>query len=69
MNSNPIQIDIISGDKHIASFHYYDGIKEAKNRNLKQDTEIKQNTFIVSCGYVMFLVNKDEYPNTRKNIL
>jgi len=56
-------------DTHLntASFEYYDGIKYAKEKGLKQSTkfsELRKGThFIVCCGDVMVKVEPTDYPN------
>tara|TARA_R110000851_G_scaffold315229_5_gene477613 strand:- start:12055 stop:12285 length:231 start_codon:yes stop_codon:yes gene_type:complete len=59
-------------DLETASFGYYEGIRFAKDNDLKQSTsfsEVRKGThFIVCCGDVMVKVESNHYPNiTRRN--
>lgn len=51
---------------HIASFGYYDGIKYAQEKGLKQSGDFAQvfagTHFIVCCGDVMVRVQPEDYP-------
>ena len=51
-----------------ASFNYYDGIKVAEDRNLKQSGNTNEGNFMVCCGDVMFKVGPDEYPDVDRRI-
>ena len=51
-----------------ASFNYYEGINEAKKRNLKQSMDTRTGNFMVCCGDVMFTVKTTDYPNIKSRV-
>lgn len=57
---------------NVAWFDYYDGIKYAKEKGLKQTAstaEVMQSThFIVCCGDVMVKVEPTDFPNIKRRI-
>jgi len=57
---------------NIASFSYYDGIREAEARKLKQVTSFTEifegPCFLVTCGDVCFRVTPEEYPELKRRI-
>ena len=66
---NEITRDIDTG-QHIAHFSYYDGVKYAKEHNLKQTTSFmdvaNKTHFIVCCGDVMLRVSETDYPEMKR---
>ena len=58
---------------HTASFEYYEGIKVAEQRELKQTSsfnDVRAGThYIVCCGDVMLRVQPDEYPDIKRRDL
>jgi hypothetical protein len=62
-----------TGNLHIASFGYYDGVEHATELGLKQTTSFKEvnqfTHFIVCCGDVMVRVEEQDYPEIDRRIL
>jgi exonuclease VII small subunit len=71
---HPKEITIGPSKTHIAHFDYYSGISYTRAKNLKQTTSVKEvcegNHFMVMCGDVLVMVNKDDFPKIpRRNLV